>query len=468
MRTRLATVALLMALGCGPAKTFQGQGTGPFTYDVMDPRCVPTQREYSPTIRITADGGVPDAGFLAWESANVVVEGLPPCRPLDMIFGQAVGGFAYAVFKADFDGVVSTARDAPVSGSWRGVDPDGPVYSSEGGLFVQDVNVLADWGAANYLEVNWPRRALQQGIDVLPVRGARGVYGDLYLPSSAPPWPIVIAIGGSEGGSVVTNELARTFVHDGYLVFALSYWGLETLPQNIDRIPLEYFLSAIEVAKEYPGAKADKIAVIGVSRGSEAALLVGSVSSQVKAVVSVVGSGLSWPAWDVWTEPSWTFADAGVGYVPWANVPSARRTFEDGGVEVTLREVWNETLRQAPAAAIEAAAIQVERIGGPVLLIGAQDDQVWPSCPLSDIAWGRLVDAGHVGRFPLDGRECYPGAGHALNPGYVGLPMGSTILVERPDGGVFDLYGGSPQANGQGARAAWKRTREFLQAALKQ
>ncbi len=73
----------------------------------------------------------------------------------------------------------------------------------------------------------------------------------------------------------------------------------------------------------------------------------------------------------------------------------------------------------------------------------------------------------HVGRFPLDGRECYPGAGHALNPGYVGLPMGSTILVERPDGGVFDLYGGSPQANGQGARAAWKRTREFLEAALK-
>ena len=129
-------------------------------------------------------------------------------------------------------------------------------------------------------------------------------------------------------------------------------------------------------------------------------MLVGAVSSQVKGVVSVVGSGLSWPAWEVWTAPSWTFADAGVGYVPWANVPPVRRTYSDGGVEVTLREVWTETLRQAPAAAIEGAAIQVERIGGPVLLIGAQDDQVWPSCPLSDIAWGWLVDAGHVGRFP--------------------------------------------------------------------
>jgi dienelactone hydrolase len=414
-----------------------------------------------------ADGGVPDAGFLAWESAAVVVEGLPPCRPLDMIFGQAVGGIAYAVFRSDFDGVVNTGRDAPLRGTWKGVDIDGPLYSAEGALFVQDVAVLADWGGREYLETSWVRRPLQQGIDVLPVRGARGVYGDLYLPSSPPPWPIVIAIGGSEGGSAVTSELARTFVHDGYLVFALSYWGIETLPQNLERIPLEYFLSAIEVAKEYPGAKADKIAVIGVSRGSEAALLVGALSPQVKGVVSVVGSGLAWPAWENWSEPSWTFGDAGVSFVPWANVQPRRATREDGGVEVVLRDVWVDTLARAGAVELERAAIPVERIGGPVLLLAAQDDQVWPSCALSDVAWGRLVDAGHVGRFPLDGRECFAEAGHIMSPGYVGLPMGSTISVERADGGVFDVNGGSPQGNGVASRAAWRRTRAFLEAVLR-
>jgi dienelactone hydrolase len=463
----VVTALVLLALGCGPAKRFEGQGSGPFEYDVDDPRCIPTRRDYSPTIRITADGGVPDAGFLAWESAEIVVEGLPPCRPLDMIFGQAVGGFAYAVFRADFDGVVSTARHAPVSGSWRGIDPDGPIYSSEGGLFVQDVNVLADWGAAAYLEVTWPRRALSRGIDVLPVRGARGVYGDLYLPSTAGPWPILIAIGGSEGGSAVTNEIARTFVEQGYLVFALSYWGIETLPPRMESLPLEYFLAAIEVAKEYPGARVDRIGVIGASRGGEAALLLGSVSPQVKAVVSIVGSGLSWPAWEVWTGPTWTFQDAGVPYVPWANAPPVTRTLSDGGVEVTQREQWTEALRQASPQAVEAAVIPVERIAGPVLLLAAGDDQVWPSCPLSDVAWARLVDAGHVTRFPLDGRECYPDAGHALNPGFVGLPMGSTLYSERPDGGVFDRLGGSAQANGEGSRAAWRRASAFFEAALK-
>lgn len=466
-RSRWLTASVLAVLACGPAPTFRGQGTGPFEWDVDDPRCIPTRRDFSPTIRLVADGGLPDAGFLAWESAEVVVEGLPPCRPLDMIFGQAVGGFAYAVFRADFEGTVSTARDAPVSGSWRGVDIDGPVYSSEGGLFVQDVNVLADWGAAAYLEVNWPRRPLSRGVDVLPIRGARGVFGDLYLPSTAPPWPIVIAIGGSEGGTAVTNEVARTFVEQGYLVLALAYWDLEVLPSNIDRIPLEYFREAIEVAKEYPGARRDRIALIGVSRGSEAALLVGASTPEVSAVVSVVGSGVSWPAWEVWTEPSWTRGDAGVEYVPWANAQPTTRVFEDGGVEVTSRAIWTEALRLASPAAIEAAVIPVERINGPVLLLGAQDDQIWPSCPLSDFAWGRLVDAGHSSLFPADGRECYPAAGHAMNPGYVGLPMGSTLFVERADGGVFDVYGGTAQGNGQASRAAWKRTSAFLEAVLK-
>lgn len=459
-------MVVVLGLACAPASRLDGAGTGPLVWEADDPRCIPTRRDYAPTIHLEADGGLPDAGFLAWQSAEVRVEGLPPCRPLDMIFGQAVGGFAYAVFRADFDGVVSTARDAPVSGSWRGVDIDGPLYSAEGGLFVQDVSVLADWGAADYLEVAWPRRALGVGVDVLPVRGARGVYGDLYLPATPPPWPIVIVLGGSEGGSVVTNEVARTFVHDGYLALALSYWGLETLPPRLEALPLEYFLSAIELAREYPGARADRVALIGVSRGAEAALLVAANSPRVSAVVSVVGSGVSWPAWEAWTQPSWTFADAGVPFVPWANVPPVQTTLDDGGVEVSTRALWLETLRRAPPAAVAAAAIPVEQIDGPVLLLGAQDDQVWPSCELSALAWDRLVDAGHAGRFPLDGLECYPAAGHILNPGYVGLPMGSARAVERPDGGVFDVYGGTVQGNGQGCRAAWGRTRAFLRAAL--
>ncbi len=451
---------------CAPASELAFPGAGPITYDVSDPRCIPTRVDYRPTISLVVDGGVPDGGLMAWQSAEVRVEGLPPCRPLDMIFGQAVGGLAYAVFQADVNGVVSTATQAPLRGSWSGVDIDGPIYSSEGGLFVQDVSVLADWGAPDYLELTWPRRTLPLGVDVLPVRGARGVFGDLYLPNVAPPYPIIIAIGGSEGGSVVTAEVARTFVEQGYLVFALSYWGLEPLPGNIDRIPLEYFLNAIEVAKEYPGARRDRIGVIGLSRGSEAALLVGAASAEVKAVVSVVGSGVSWPAWQVWTEPSWTLADAGVPFVPWGNAMPAVTTLADGGVVVSSREIWNEALRLASPVAVEAAEIRVENIRAPVLFFGGSDDQVWPSCELSARAWARLVDAGHQQQYPLDERVCFPGAGHVLNPGFVGLPMGNSLFAVQDDGG-FEARGGSPRANGVASREAWRKTSAFFEATLR-
>ncbi|MDX2008773.1 MAG: acyl-CoA thioester hydrolase/BAAT C-terminal domain-containing protein [Myxococcaceae bacterium] len=465
-RGALAGWVVALTLSCGPASRFAGQGTGDFQYDVADPRCIPTKRDFTPTIRLVADGGVPDGGLLAWERAEVVVEGLPPCRPLDVIFGQAFGGIAYAVFQADFDGRVSSTQ-APLRGSWTGADPDAPITTAEGNLFVQDVRVLADWGAGDYLELTWPRRTSSSGIDVLPVRGARGVFGDLYLPSTPPPWPVLIALGGPEGGLTVASEVARTYVEQGYLVLALSYWKTEGLPQAFTRIPLEYFLEAIELVKEYPGARADRIALVGLSRGAEAALLVGSVSPQVKAVVAVVPSGLSWPAFDVWTEPSWTYRDAGVPYVPWANAMPQRRARPDGGEDVVLREVWGEALRRATPAELEAATIPVERIGGPVLLLAGQDDQVWPSCDFAESTFSRLVDAGHAARHPLDARVCYPGAGHVLNPGYVGLPMGRSAAFEREDGGVFDVFGGSPQVNGQATREAWSRTNAFLEAALR-
>lgn len=463
---RWLAALVMLVLACKPASRLDGLGAGTLEWDVDDPRCIPTRRDYTPTLRLVADGGSPDAGFLSWQSVEVRVEGLPPCRPLDMIFGQAVGGLAYAVFRADVEGVVSTATQAPLRGSWAGVDIDGPIYSSEGGLFVQDVSVLADWGAPQYLEATWPRRTLPVGVDVLPVRGSRGVFGDLYLPATAPPYPIVVVFDG-ERGTERAAEVARTFVEQGYLVLALTTWGVDPLPLTFERLPLEYLLSAIEVAKEYPGARRDRVGLIGLARGSEAVLQVASASPDVKAVVSVVGSGVVWPAGALQDQPAWTRADAGVAAVPWAaQVAPMVRTLDDGGVFVSTRNVWGDVLQQAPAAAIEAATIRVEDIRAPVLLLAAEDDRVWPSCALSDLAWERLADAGHPQRFPLDARFCFSGAGHVINPGYVGLPMGSTLVRALDDGGFMEL-GGTPKANAAASREAWLRTGAFLEATLK-
>jgi hypothetical protein len=45
--------------------------------------------------------------------------------------------------------------------------------------------------------------------------------------------------------------------------------------------------------------------------------------------------------------------------------------------------------------------------------------------------------------------------------------MGLSTSFEREDGGVFDVFGGTPQANGRAMREAWERTNAFLEAALR-
>ena len=67
---------------------------------------------------------------------------------------------------------------------------------------------------------------------------------------------------------------------------------------------------------------------------------------------------------------------------------SAKAMFQDG--VYVLRPAFESSLDDASAAA--AAAIPVEKIAGPLMLISGTDDQVWPSVPTrtSSSSGGRL------------------------------------------------------------------------------
>src|SRR3984885_10558791 len=51
-----------------------------------------------------------------------------------------------------------------------------------------------------------------------------GLYAELYLPARKGPVPVLIALGGGEGGLESSSEMAVTFVPQGYAVLALAYW----------------------------------------------------------------------------------------------------------------------------------------------------------------------------------------------------------------------------------------------------
>jgi dienelactone hydrolase len=109
-------------------------------------------------------------------------------------------------------------------------------------------------------------------------------------------------------------------------------------------------------------------------------------------------------------------------------------------------------------AAVEAAAIAVEKIRGPVLLLSGEDDGLWPSPVLAELAVARLAAHGRRAT-----HRCYPGAGHMFGP--VGLPATVNTVVHPLRGRPLAL-GGTPAGNAAAAADSWPRVVQFLRAAL--
>jgi dienelactone hydrolase len=223
-------------------------------------------------------------------------------------------------------------------------------------------------------------------------------------------------LGGSEGG-LSPDLIARSalLASHGYTALALAYFGLPSLPATLANIPLEYFGEAIDWMQAHPAIRGDRLAVYGLSRGGDLALLLGVNFPALSVIVSVVGSGQVIPG--TGGGASWTYrgtpfpvANPGAG-------PGSR------------------------------AVIPVEQIKGPVLLVSAEDDYVWPSAALSQIAADRLAQAGRP--YP-DQHLRYPKAGHWLWPPYFPT-FDSTFRI-----------GGTPQGNAAARADFWPRVLALL------
>ncbi|HEX5299779.1 MAG TPA: acyl-CoA thioester hydrolase/BAAT C-terminal domain-containing protein [Streptosporangiaceae bacterium] len=104
---------------------------------------------------------------------------------------------------------------------------------------------------------------------------ADGFAGYLGQPDAGPRRrAAVLLIGGSEGGLPLPLTVAL-LAGQGYPTLGVAYFGLPGLPSSLADIPLECFARALRWLARQPGVDPARIAVLGVSRGSEAAQLLG-------------------------------------------------------------------------------------------------------------------------------------------------------------------------------------------------
>lgn len=218
--------------------------------------------------------------------------------------------------------------------------------------------------------------------------------------------PLLVGLGGSEGGNPWASEgwkeQRERFLDQGYALLALGYFGTPNSPERLDRISLDGVHAAIMEAARDPRVDGRCIAVIGGSRGAELALLLASHYPDIKGVVAIVPGSAVFPALtDAMTTPGFSLRDQPLPFVPmtWA---ATRHLFTRD-----LRAAFATMMRDT--AAMQRAAIRMERINGPVQFVSAAKDEMWPSKEMADAMMRRLQ--AHGFRHPAE-HVVVPG-GHA-------------------------------------------------------
>jgi dienelactone hydrolase len=351
-----------------------------------------------------------------------------------------------AQFLVDVQGTVDTSKQAPEKGSYKEISAMGLIWSmmpaaphiaayrSPRDLSPQiiDFHLMRDGKQIATAQLEQLRVA--DGVRSINVDGQ--IHGILFVPVGAGRHPGVLVVGGSEGG--LPAEKAAWLASHGYAALALAYFHYDGLPAELEAIPLEYFGNALSWMMMRPEISAESIAVVGTSRGGELALQLGSMFSDIKAVVAYVPANVRYPSCcgDAPVRYAWTWRGEPLPYV----LPRFTRFV--GG---------------APSA-----EISVEKTNGPILVISGQDDGVWPSPLMTEAIVDRLKHAHFTFQVV---RLNYPHAGHrAGNPQIV--PAWHSSEVRHPVSGRAMDLGGNAKGDAESSLDAIPKVLTFLESSL--
>jgi acetyl esterase/lipase len=253
----------------------------------------------------------------------------------------------------------------------------------------------------------------------------------------------LLVLGGSSGR--VETDRARLFAAAGVTAIAMRWFGGPGQSPGICEIPLETFAPAIDrLVAEGCGT----LALLGTSKSAEAVLLTAIRDPRIDVVAAFSPSSVVWansgPGLDGLGWPlrsSWTWQGRPLAFVPYdvENMPTA----SDGPVSYLA---YHEASLAGFADVVPAAAIPIEQARAQVVLVGGEDDALWPSARFARELAARVEAAGR--RAVL---VTHPEAGHrVLLPG------------ETTPRSTVNAHGGADTADAELGASAWRELTGLL------
>ena len=119
--------------------------------------------------------------------------------------------------------------------------------------------------------------------------GDTTVPGILYLPGDQADCAAVIVFHGSDGFKSNHEMIARRLAKEGFAALALTWFGGGSSRSLWSAVRAEDILQATAFLEQQPGVDADRLGLIGFSRGGGLALIMAALIPQTKAVVNYFG-----------------------------------------------------------------------------------------------------------------------------------------------------------------------------------
>lgn len=437
----------------------------------------------APAVRVTP------AEVIEGEPVAVIITGLKPgqgavlhaCRMWDLYPTGSEAYHSRTAFLADSNGAVDLSTARPQTGSGQDQpDPSRPFWAMvpvgdsinagpaacQAILLPGVVRLVVE--ADGQIVASGVARILNSapGVVVTEVRRT-DVVGVFAVTDRGGRRPGVIVLGGSEGGLFTARALAPLLASHGFAALGVGYFsraeqGIAPLPANLELIPVETIERARRWLAGQPSVDASRIAIVGVSKGAELALLAAATYDWVSAVAAFAPSHVVWegiPPADRPSGPagsSWTIAGRPIPFVRWSYAAEARGSEARKATRRSrLTEAHLESLAEF-AGDVEPATIPIERSRAALLLVAGIDDGMWPSAYSIDRIQARLARRGYDRQVKIVRLS----TGHQV----LGTGWAPTTTFNKETG---RLQGGNAQLDARGQAEAWPQLLEFLKNQLR-